>query len=389
MATLAPPEAAPGAAHGARGAFAAAASRTRRRTPRALVFMVALCAAIGALLWAFAGGSIGVKLVYSFAIGFACFGVMEVARLLQALLVDGWRRARGRALDAAGFDSGWRGVLPAMLATVVAGPLIGLAVGDALTGYRSAGLLQLDAAQTRMTLALTLLGSLAALFALSTMERLASARAQAAAAEREAAEHQLRLLQSQLEPHMLFNTLANLRVLIALDPPRAQAMLDRLIAFLRSTLAASRAGTHTLADEFARIDDYLGLMAVRMGARLQCTLELPPALAPQPVPALLLQPLVENAIRHGLEPTVEGGRIEVRAARDGNTLRLSVRDSGAGWPSQAASPAAADGAPRDGFGLTQVRERLRTRYAGAAQFAIGPAPGGGTLATLMLPLEAR
>jgi hypothetical protein len=104
---------------------------------------------------------------------------------------------------------------------------------------------------------------LAAVSALSTTERLASARAAAEAAQRQAAEHQLRLLQSQLEPHMLFNTLANLRVLIALDPPRAQAMLDRLIAFLRSTLQASRAGTHTLADEFARLDDYLGLMAVR------------------------------------------------------------------------------------------------------------------------------
>jgi signal transduction histidine kinase len=367
MATLATPEPA--------SAFAAAAARTRRRTPRALVFMVALCTAIGALLWVFDGGSAGTNLVYSFAIGFACFGVMEAARLLQALLVDAWRRARGRQLNAAGFDAGWRGVLPAMLATVAAGPLIGVAVGDALTGHRSAGLLQLDAAQTRVTLALTLLGSLAAVFALSTLERLASARAQAEAAERQAAEHRLRLLQSQLEPHMLFNTLANLRVLIALDPARAQAMLDRLIAFLRSTLAASRAGTHALGDEFARIDDYLALMAVRMGPRLQCTLELPSALAAWPVPALLLQPLVENAIRHGLEPAVDGGRIEIRAARDGDGLHLSVRDSGTGWPATR----------REGFGLAQVRERLRTRYGSAARLAIGPDAGGGTLATVTLP----
>jgi LytS/YehU family sensor histidine kinase len=176
---------------------------------------------------------------------------------------------------------------------------------------------------------------------------------------------------------MLFNTLANLRVLITLDPPRAQAMLDRLIAFLRSTLAASRAGTHTLADEFARLDDYLGLMAVRMGPRLACTLALPSDLTQHGVPALLLQPLVENAIRHGLEPKVEGGHIEVSAARDAGRLRLAVRDSGVGWPAT----------PREGFGLAQVRERLATRFGATAQLEIGPAADGGTLATLTLPLE--
>ena len=378
MRTISTPEATAGRpANG--GAFAAALARARRRAPRALLFMLALCVGIGALLWAFDGGSMAVKLVYSFAIGFACFGVMEAVRLLQAVAVDAWRRSRGKPLDAAGFGSGWRGVLPAMLATMFAGPAIGIALADAITGHRSAGLLQLGAAQTRVTIALTLIGSLSAVFTLSTMERLASARAAAESAQRQAAEHQLRLLQSQLEPHMLFNTLANLRVLIALDPPRAQAMLDRLIAFLRSTLQASRAGTHALADEFARLDDYLALMAVRMGTRLRCTLTLPPELAQIDVPALLLQPLVENAIRHGLEPKVDGGHIAVGAARDGDRLRLSVHDSGVGW-----RDATAGG--REGFGLAQVRERLAARYAGAARLDIGPADGGGTLATLTLPL---
>ncbi|HMO49436.1 MAG TPA: hypothetical protein PKB14_25845 [Rubrivivax sp.] len=156
-------------------------------------------------------------------------------------------------------------------------------------------------------------------------------------------------------------------------------MLDRLINFLRSTLQASRAGTHTLADEFARLDDYLGLMAVRMGARLRCTLTLPPELEPAEVPALLLQPLVENAIRHGLEPKPAGGHIEVSAARDAGRLLLAVHDSGVGWR---------DAAPggHAGFGLAQVRERLAARCAGAARLDIGPAAGGGTLATLTLPL---
>src|SRR6185312_14350513 len=135
-------------------------------------------------------------------------------------------------------------------------------------------------------------------------------RAQVAAAAHEATLARLDMLQSQLEPHMLFNTLANLRALIAADPPRAQEMLDHLIAFLRATLAASRQPEHPLSDEFARIDDYLALMRVRMGDRLRTSAALPPDLAALPVPPLLLQPLVENAIKHGLEPQRGPGELQ-------------------------------------------------------------------------------
>ena len=219
---------------------------------------------------------------------------------------------------------------------------------------------------------------------ISTRERLNHARAEAEAARRQAAESQLRLLQSQLEPHMLFNTLANLRVLIGTDPPQAQAMLDRLIAFLRATLSASRTGAHPLATEFERLADYLALMGTRMGPRLQSTLDLPDTLRQLPVPPLLLQPLVENAVKHGLEPHVKGGRVEVRARVDGQTLVLTVRDTGAGLR---------DGTPPEGtgFGLVQVRERLHTLHGAAASLVLAPAHDaeGGTLATIRLPLSAR
>jgi LytS/YehU family sensor histidine kinase len=202
------------------------------------------------------------------------------------------------------------------------------------------------------------------------------------AAERSAAEAQLKLLQSQLEPHMLFNTLANLRVLIGTDPARAQAMLDRLIAFLRATLTASRSGSHALADEFERVGDYLALMAVRMGPRLRVQVDLPESLRQLPVPPLLLQPLVENCIRHALEPKVQGGRIDLSAARDGDVLLLRVRDTGIGL---------ANVAPSNGtkFGLRQVRERLATLYGARASLTLEEAPGdeGGTLATVRLPLQ--
>jgi LytS/YehU family sensor histidine kinase len=181
---------------------------------------------------------------------------------------------------------------------------------------------------------------------------------------------------------MLFNTLANLRVLIGLDTQRAQAMLDRLIAFLRATLEASRVGRHPLRAEFARLNDYLELMRVRMGERLQSRLSLPDDLADAPVPPLLLQPLVENCIKHGLEPQLGGGRVEVSASREGGQLVLRVRDTGAGRSS--AAP------PGTQFGLTQVRERLATLYGAHASLELCDAPDaeGGTLATLRLPLQA-
>jgi LytS/YehU family sensor histidine kinase len=200
--------------------------------------------------------------------------------------------------------------------------------------------------------------------------------AKIAAAERDASEARLKLLETQLEPHMLFNTLANLRVLIGSDPARAQHMLDHLIDYLRATLNASRQTSHTLHTEFARLEDYLALMAIRMGPRLAYALDLPPTLAQAPVPTLLLQPLVENSIRHGLEPQVEGGRIEVGARQQGGSLVLTVRDTGAGL----------DPAQAPGFGLTQVRERLVTAYGPGATLRARAPEGGGTLITLTLPL---
>ncbi|HYF43450.1 MAG TPA: histidine kinase, partial [Ramlibacter sp.] len=175
---------------------------------------------------------------------------------------------------------------------------------------------------------------------------------------------------------MLFNTLANLRALIAVDPQRAQTMLDHMIAYLRSTLDASLATTHPLQAEFDRLRDYLELMAIRMGPRLAFTLDLPPDLAAQPVPALLLQPLVENAIKHGLEPKVDGGRITVSARREQGQLVLDVVDTGVG-PGEAASA--------KGFGLAQIRERLATLYGPVAAMEFVANRPDGTRATVRFP----
>jgi signal transduction histidine kinase len=265
-----------------------------------------------------------------------------------------------------------------LMAGIVLGYAIGTAVGDAFSGRSTWELLTLSP-QRFWGFWLSSLGiSFGFLFYFYQREK-------SVELQRQATEARLKLLETQLEPHMLFNTLANLRVLITTDPARAVHMLDRLNDYLRATLRASRtdgaSGTHTLAHEFARLRDYLELMAVRMGPRMAYALHLPDALQHHPVPPLLLQPLVENAIRHGLEPHLEGGRIDVHARIEGSRLVLEVIDTGVGMD---ATTLQASGG---GFGLAQVRERLASAYAGQGQLSVDSAPGAGTAIQLKLPLQ--
>ena len=342
------------------------------------LFMAVMTLLIALLLTVIDRGSFGVKLIYSVSIGLCCWALASGIRIFTIWGADRARIARGLPLATANLI-GLRGMLPLVLLSVLVGPPLGLWIADSITGLQSPSLLKLDSAATRFTLTITVIAALAATFVITTLERLASARTAAESAQRLAAENQLKLLESQLEPHMLFNTLANLRVLIGVDPVRAQAMLDRLIGFLRATLAASRTRQHALVAEFDRLADYLALMQVRMGARLQVQMDLPAALRQASVPPLLLQPLVENSIKHGLEPKLEGGRIEVQASQEGSTLVLQVRDSGVG-PNDKPAPANA------GVGLALVRERLVTLYGEQASLTLQAAPtGSGTWATIRLP----
>ena len=142
------------------------------------------------------------------------------------------------------------------------------------------------------------------------------------------------------------------------------------------------------SDEFARIADYLALMQVRMGDRLRANISLPPELSAVGVPPLLLQPLVENAIKHGLEPQRGPGELRVTAALDGTTLVLAVVDSGRGLDASTAARAREPIEPGGGFGLAQIRERLHTLHGDAASFTLTPRPQGGTLAEIRLPVRA-
>jgi signal transduction histidine kinase len=286
----------------------------------------------------------------------------------------------------------WPPALPATLMLLVGIPLgyvLGTLVGDAYSGKSTWELWHFNRNRFwgLMVSALALSAAFVAYF---------HQRGKAESLANQVTQAQLMLLQSQLEPHMLFNTLAHLRALIGHDTARAHAMLDHLNDYLRTTLQATRQhmhqALHPLDDEFSRLGDYLSLMAIRMGTRMTFELDLPPTLATACVPRFILQPLVENAIRHGLEPQVSGGRIEVQARTEGAQLLLTVRDNGLGISELALAESArpltpTTDRPTASWGLTHVRQRLHTLYGERAGMHISPMPTGGTCVVLTLPFN--
>jgi sensor histidine kinase YesM len=213
-------------------------------------------------------------------------------------------------------------------------------------------------------------------------------KARSAAIEKQALQAQLQLLQAQIEPHMLFNTLANLQILISVDQTRDQHMLEQLIQFLRASLSASRAEQATLQQEFRLIRAYLELMAIRMGKRLSYTLELPDHLQDVKVAPMLLQPLVENAIKHGLEPKMEGGAISVQVVAEPGALRLRVADTGLGlafdYEDKLAFAAEQEGGH---VGNANIRDRIVALYGSQAALTLSANEPCGTIAELHLPLS--
>ena len=193
-------------------------------------------------------------------------------------------------------------------------------------------------------------------------------------------EAELKALRTQVDPHFLFNTLNTIADLIATNPQQAERMTERLAECFRYALAKHSRNLSTLDEELGFARQYLEIEQVRFGDRLRVQLSRGDALGDEAVPSLLLQPLLENAVRHGLAPVREGGCVSVRAHREGDTLRLSVEDDGVGLREGS----------RDGVGLRNVQERLRTLYAQAAEFLIGArADGRGTLVTIKIPLHAH
>lgn len=214
-----------------------------------------------------------------------------------------------------------------------------------------------------------------------------ASRASFEAEQRRAAELQqaetgarLAMLQAQIEPHFLFNTLATLRSLIRHDAPLAEHVLDQLNDYLRASLGRTRRSEVTLADELALVRPLLEIARIRMGARLQYRIEVPDDLLGLPLPPLLLQPLIENALQHGLEPSLAGGELLVTAQRQDGQLALCVEDGGVGLQV---------GTSSSGVGLANIRQRLAMLYGEAGRLAIYPRAPSGVRAELHIPLTPR
>jgi sensor histidine kinase YesM len=206
----------------------------------------------------------------------------------------------------------------------------------------------------------------------------ATQRAETEQLERTVVEARMEALQAQIEPHFLFNTLASIDQLIQTDPPRASKMQQSLIRYLRSAMPEIRDGKRpSLGQQVDLCRAFLDIMAVRMEGRLQAVVNVPEGLKSAVFPSMMLLTLVENAIKHGLEPRASGGRVEIGAEIADGALAVHVLDDGVGF------------APKGegGVGLANIRERLKVLYQGRAELVITVPPAGGTCATIKVPYE--
>ena len=315
------------------------------------------------------GRQLFITFVFAQCIGYAIYAMMLV---FEAVVSAEFRRSgAGRWICYTG--------LP------VIGVFVGYWIATTVLDFREsrAEMFTLRGIVAISSIAILIAGILIAIFV--PRERAARAQALAAreearanAAEREATLARMHLLEAQVEPHFLYNTLAHVMSLVDADPPLAKRMLHRLIELLRATAASAQGGV-TLARELDLVRAYLDLIAMRMGSRLAWSIDAPQDLAGVEVPPMLLQPIVENAIKHGLEPKMEGGRVDVRVRREDGTLVLTVTDTGLGV-------AATRRADSTGLGLANLRARLAATFDGAASLRLADHAPSGTEVTLVLPL---
>jgi sensor histidine kinase YesM len=193
--------------------------------------------------------------------------------------------------------------------------------------------------------------------------------------EKQAIEANLRFLQAQIEPHFLFNTLSNILSLLDTDPKKGQSMLMDLTRYLRTSLSKTREGATTLGQEMEMVKAYLNIFKVRMEDRLCYKLDVPNGIKDLPFPPMLIQPLVENALRHGIEPKVDGGAVTIRARKNGNVLSVEIADTGTGLHEDGTA----------GFGLSNVRERLQSLYGDKGRLILKENRPSGLKAIIEVP----
>jgi hypothetical protein len=309
-------------------------------------------------------------------LGAALFAVAALFLREQAA----WALSLGLWLGHAVTD-GLGGLLARSRRAAPLGLPLALLLGAAL-GWAVEQALVLDAmtAAERLTRAWLHLGFGAALLGLPLLQGLRRLRAvRRLEQERARLRAELQMLQAQIEPHFLFNTLATLRSFVRQGSARALPLLDAVSGLLETTLERVRQNEGaTLGQECQIVEHYLAIMALRLGERLRYRLDVDPALLDLPLPPLMLQPLVENAIQHGIEPSEHGGLVELQAERRGSQLRLQVLNSG--------QPLTGDAPSGHGLALANLRQRLQALHGDLAALNLSTNADGLTEASLTLPL---
>ena len=205
--------------------------------------------------------------------------------------------------------------------------------------------------------------------------RILRAEAERHQLEKNVLEARLALMQAQVEPHFLFNTLANVQHLVETDPPAASRVLASLIRYLRAALPRMREASTDLGREIDMARAFLEIQQVRMGSRLEFSIDVPDDLKSRPFPPMMLISLVENAIKHGVDPCCECGSIAIRAREEGGRLRVSVADTGEGVVPQKGG----------GVGLANIRERLKALYGASAHLVLEENRPHGVVASIEVP----
>jgi sensor histidine kinase YesM len=212
----------------------------------------------------------------------------------------------------------------------------------------------------------------------------ATETAEAESLKRQVVEARMAAMQAQVEPHFLFNTLASIDHLIETDPSRASTMQKNLIALLRASMPTMReagdGGPRDLKRELEMIRPYLEILKVRMEDRLHTEIDVPEGLHSAEFPSMMIQTLVENAIKHGLEPKPEGGHLRVSAEVQHGKLAVTVADTGVGFGKAATAGT--------GVGLANIRERLQLLYGNKATLSVRENSGGGTAVTVTVPYKS-
>lgn len=333
----------------------------KRTFVRELVATLAYNTAIALLLAYLEVKDLRTTFVYAQTIGLSIFLLCQALKSFREPVGRGW-------LLAIAVPAG------AVWGVAVAWLILGVEVGREISDHPKAVVFRFASA--------LIFGALASYYFFTrTLVAEAKARAQEQAIQRmedarRLAEANLKLLQAQIEPHFLFNTLSNIIQLVDDTPPQARQMLVNLTKYLRASLQRTRSGETSLREELDLVIAYLEIQAVRMGSRLRYSIRVPAELREVVLPPLLLQPLVENAVQHGLEPKPDGGEVEVSANLSGDRLILCVKDTGLGI--------AEDSPP--GVGLTNVRARALAVSGGSGSLEIRPNEPAGVCVQLSLPM---